>query len=162
MKTWHSRLPPEVWRIMEAAAGVAKVFVAASAGYRRPTPGVLGKCGTEVLCRPATCKLVMPITEFAISQNKGPVQSSLSARFGPDGGTVGRADHNTLVLANPGRHISRLQAEVVRSGDPFVVRNVGLTKPIILGEQTLPFSGIAQLGRGRCLQGAGQAGEGLD
>lgn len=90
----------------------------------------------------------MPITLFAVSYKQGPVTPKLTACFGPDGGTIGRADHNTLVLADPDRHISRLQAEVVPSGDGFVIRNVGSAKPIVVGERTLPSGSFAQLDHG--------------
>jgi FHA domain-containing protein len=91
----------------------------------------------------------MPITLFAISYNQAPVSANLSGCFGPEGGTIGRADHNTLVLADPARRISRLQAEVVPSEVRFVIRNVGSARPIVIGERTLPLGGIAHLDHGQ-------------
>lgn len=44
------------------------------------------------------------------------------AQFGPEGGTIGRADTNTLVLTDPDRTVSRVHAQVLcREGHYFIV-----------------------------------------
>lgn len=51
-----------------------------------------------------------------------PAGSALSADFGPNGGTIGRADTNTLVLDDPDRTVSRVHAQVLcRDGQYFVI-----------------------------------------
>lgn len=51
-----------------------------------------------------------------------PAGPSLSADFGPNGGTIGRADTNTLVLDDPDRTVSRVHAQVLcRDGRYFVI-----------------------------------------
>ena len=51
-----------------------------------------------------------------------PVGSGLSARCGPEGGTIGRATTNTLVLDDPDRTVSRVHAQVLcRNGQFFIV-----------------------------------------
>lgn len=51
-----------------------------------------------------------------------PAGPSLSANFGPEGGTIGRADTNTLVLDDPDRTVSRVHAQVLcRDGQYFAI-----------------------------------------
>ncbi|WP_296781250.1 type VI secretion system-associated FHA domain protein TagH [Variovorax sp.] len=46
----------------------------------------------------------------------------MSANFGPEGGTIGRADTNTLVLDDPDRTVSRVHAQVLcRDGQYFAI-----------------------------------------
>ena len=50
------------------------------------------------------------------------VGQPVSADFGPEGGTIGRAGTNTLVLDDPGRTVSRVHAQVLcRDGQYFIV-----------------------------------------
>lgn len=46
--------------------------------------------------------------------------------FGPQGGTLGRAAQNTLVLDDPQRSVSRLHARVECRGTDFMLINMGL------------------------------------
>lgn len=53
--------------------------------------------------------------------------------FGPGGGTIGRADTNTLVLSDPERSVSRLHARVEwRDGAPVIV-NLGINPVLCNG-----------------------------
>lgn len=54
-----------------------------------------------------------------------PVGRAVSARFGPAGGTIGRADTNTLVLDDPDRTVSRVHAQVLCRGEQFFVVDRG-------------------------------------
>jgi FHA domain-containing protein len=54
-----------------------------------------------------------------------PVGRAVSAQFGPAGGTIGRADTNTLVLDDPDRTVSRVHAQVLCRGDQFFVVDRG-------------------------------------
>lgn len=54
-------------------------------------------------------------------QGVAPTQPT-SAQFGPEGGTIGRASSNTLVLDDPDRTVSRVHARVIwRDGRHFIV-----------------------------------------
>ncbi len=74
--------------------------------------------------------------------------------FGAKGGTLGRAVHNTLVLADPERSASRLHARVDWRGDGFVLVNMGLKTVIhngaLLGpadEAPLAGGDVLRIGR---------------
>lgn len=84
----------------------------------------------------------------AVSLNDKWLTPAIAARFDDHGGSIGRADHNTLALPDPERFISRLQAEVVASGNSFLIRNVGSANAIIVGNQTLSGGESAVLRRG--------------
>ncbi|MEJ8857870.1 type VI secretion system-associated FHA domain protein TagH [Variovorax robiniae] len=57
-----------------------------------------------------------------VSRQGQPPDRPISARFGPAGGTIGRADTNTLVLDDPDRTVSRVHAQVLwREGRFFIV-----------------------------------------
>jgi FHA domain-containing protein len=60
-----------------------------------------------------------------VSLRGAPVACPVSAHFGPDGGTVGRADTNTLVLDDPDRTVSRVHAQVLCRGGQFFVIDRG-------------------------------------
>ena len=79
----------------------------------------------------------MTLTLLALSLNEQPLSQPLSAVFDARGGTIGRADHNTMALPDPQRHVSRLQAEVLVQGSDYAVRNVGAANAIIVGGRTL-------------------------
>ncbi len=79
----------------------------------------------------------MTLTLRAVSLNDLPLTQPITAQFGPQGGTIGRADGNTLALPDPERHISRQQAEIRPSGDGFVILNTGSANPITVGGQSL-------------------------
>jgi FHA domain-containing protein len=79
----------------------------------------------------------MTLTLLAVSLNDQPLTQPITACFDDSGGTIGRADHNTMALPDPERHISRLQAEVVARGTKFMIRNVGAANPIIVAGRTL-------------------------
>ncbi|RYF34491.1 MAG: type VI secretion system-associated FHA domain protein TagH [Comamonadaceae bacterium] len=61
--------------------------------------------------------------QIAVATRQGvPTEQALSAQFGPAGGTIGRADTNTLVLIDPDRTVSRVHAQVLcRDGEFFIV-----------------------------------------
>ena len=72
----------------------------------------------------------MILTLLAVSLNEQALTRPISARFDAQGGTIGRADHSTMALPDPERVISRKQAEVVFTGDGFMIRNTGAANPI--------------------------------
>ncbi|MGO4610137.1 type VI secretion system-associated FHA domain protein TagH [Variovorax sp. 2RAF20] len=57
-----------------------------------------------------------------ITRQGAPAGQSIAADFGPNGGTIGRADTNTLVLVDPDRTVSRVHAQVLcRDGLYFLI-----------------------------------------
>jgi FHA domain-containing protein len=52
------------------------------------------------------------------------------AQFGETGGTIGRSPQCTLVLPDPERHISRIQAEINCSGAEYVLVDRGIANPV--------------------------------
>jgi FHA domain-containing protein len=79
----------------------------------------------------------MTLTLRAVSLNDQPLTQPITAQFDLHGGTIGRADHNTLALPDPERHISREQAEITSAGTDFFIRNVGSSNPIMVRNQAL-------------------------
>lgn len=79
----------------------------------------------------------MTLTLLAVSLNEQPLSQPITACFDANGGTIGRADHNTMALPDPERHISRLQAEIIGTGSGYTIKNVGAANPIIIGNRTL-------------------------
>ncbi|MBO9687489.1 MAG: type VI secretion system-associated FHA domain protein TagH [Mitsuaria chitosanitabida] len=79
----------------------------------------------------------MTLTLRAVSLNDLPLTQPITARFDANGGTIGRADHNTMALPDPERHISRQQAEIRVDAGAFVICNVGSANPITVGGQSV-------------------------
>ena len=93
----------------------------------------------------------MTLTLRALSLNDHPLTRPITAHFDVQGGSVGRADHNTLALPDPERHISRQQAEISAIGGAYRIKNVGSANPIIVRGQplargeTVPLSHLDQV-----------------
>ncbi len=79
----------------------------------------------------------MTLTLLAVSLNDIPLSQPITASFDGRGGTIGRADHNTMALPDPERHISRLQAEVSKVAASFRIKNVGAANPISVARRPL-------------------------
>jgi FHA domain-containing protein len=90
----------------------------------------------------------MTLTLLAISLNDQPLSQPITACFDIRGGTIGRADHNTMALPDPERHISRLQAEVVSRDTKFMIRNVGAANPIVVAGRSVGHGDTALLEHG--------------
>jgi FHA domain-containing protein len=69
--------------------------------------------------------------------NDQPVSKPLEARFDDKGGSIGRAEHNTLALPDPDRVISRVQAEVHAKDGQFAITNVSQANPILVAGHPL-------------------------
>ncbi len=89
----------------------------------------------------------MNLTLVAVSLNEQPLSQPITAVFDRRGGTLGRADHNTMALPDPQRHISRLQAEIVAHGPHYIIRNVGASNPIVVNGHNLGPGETATLGQ---------------
>ncbi|MDE2372337.1 MAG: type VI secretion system-associated FHA domain protein TagH [Burkholderiales bacterium] len=94
----------------------------------------------------------MGLTLQAVALNDQPLTQPIVARFDANGGTIGRADHNTMALPDPERHISRLQAEVFARGNGYMVRNVGSANPIIVGGRAVGQGETAALLHGDAIR----------
>jgi FHA domain-containing protein len=90
----------------------------------------------------------MTVTLRAVSLNDLPLTQPITAHFDQQGGTIGRADHNTMALPDPERHISRRQAQIVAVGDGYAIRNVGSANPILVRNQPLTQGESAPLAHG--------------
>lgn len=73
----------------------------------------------------------------ALTLDNRPLSEALTGSFGAAGGTIGRADDNTIALPDPERHISRLQAQVVVEAGGYLIRNAGTANPIVLNGRAL-------------------------
>ena len=87
----------------------------------------------------------MTLTLLAVSLNDRPLSQPVTAHFDSRGGTIGRADHNTMALPDPERHVSRLQAEVISQGGGFIIRNVGGANPITVAGRSVARGDSAPL-----------------
>ena len=79
----------------------------------------------------------MKLVIHAHALRNEPLSQAITGHFDERGGTIGRSDTNTLALPDPERHVSRLQAEVLFSGQAFSIRNVGSANALELNGRTL-------------------------
>ena len=87
----------------------------------------------------------MTLTLRAVSLNDLPLTQPITAHFDGHGGTIGRADHNTMALPDPVRHISRQQAEITTGRSGYLIKNVGSANPILVRNQALGLGESAPL-----------------
>jgi len=71
---------------------------------------------------------------YVASYNGRSPPAELKGRFGPAGGTLGRGADNQLVLPDPARHVSRVQARVRYDGARFLIANVSDANPLFLND----------------------------
>lgn len=102
------------------------------------------------------------ITLTVTSYNGKPADAPLSATFDELGGTIGRADHNQLVLPDPERTVSRVHAQVVYRNGRFAVLDRG-SNPVVVDGKALgngreaPIADGTELRIGGYLLGVRQA-----
>jgi predicted component of type VI protein secretion system len=77
--------------------------------------------------------------------NDLPISQPIWRPVRPGGGTIGRADNNTLTLPDPERRISRQQAQIRAGASGYVITNVDSTDPIIVRNQSLALGESAPL-----------------
>jgi FHA domain-containing protein len=71
-----------------------------------------------------------------VSYNNETPTAPLSALFGPDGASIGRSNDNFLVLQDPKRYVSRVQASVKSDGTNHAIVNLSQANPILVnGEE---------------------------
>jgi FHA domain-containing protein len=83
-----------------------------------------------------------------VSRAGVPLDAPLSARFGPDGGDIGRGADCTLVLPDPERRISRHQAVITARAERYFIRSVGSGSPVEIDGRTLAPDADAALEAG--------------
>lgn len=77
--------------------------------------------------------------------------SRLHASFGLQGGTIGRADHNTLVLSDDARSVSRLHARVEWRAGRFLLVNMGIN-PVLCDGTLVSTADEVELRDGQTLR----------
>jgi FHA domain-containing protein len=86
----------------------------------------------------------------------------ITAQFDARGGTIGRADHNTMALPDPARYISRRQAEIHVGDSGFAIRNIGSANPISVRGEALAHGQTAPLAHGDLVRIGGYLLEAID
>jgi FHA domain-containing protein len=80
-------------------------------------------------------------------QGKPPAEPT-SAVFGREGGSIGRGPANTLVLADPNRFVSRVQARVTFDGDRLSIANASTANPLLVNDREVEAGAKAPLADG--------------
>lgn len=88
----------------------------------------------------------------AVSLAGQPLTQAITGVFDDRGGTIGRADTCTLMLPDPERHISRVQAEVSRDERGYTIRNISHANPIVVNGRPVPSGRSVLLADGDDLQ----------
>jgi FHA domain-containing protein len=88
---------------------------------------------------------------YVLSQDGAAPAVGLSAVFGEGQGSIGRDAHNTLVLPDPHKHISRVQAQIkVENGACFLVDQGA--NPTSVNGRPLGKGSVAALHDGDCIE----------
>ncbi|WP_084181187.1 type VI secretion system-associated FHA domain protein TagH [Polaromonas glacialis] len=80
--------------------------------------------------------------------NSQPSAQPVHCEFDEMGGTIGRADGNTLVLPDPERHVSRTHAMIVFRSGGYILRDLSSTSPVHVNGQPLGNGREAKLADG--------------
>ena len=88
------------------------------------------------------------LTIRAVSLKGRPLDRELTARFEEAGGTIGRGESNTLVLADPERFISRTHATISFQAGGFLITDTGTKNPVVVNGRALGSGSQARLGDG--------------
>jgi FHA domain-containing protein len=88
------------------------------------------------------------LTIRAVSFKGRPLDREVAARFEETGGTIGRGESNTLVLADPERFISRTHATISFQAGGFLITDTGTKNPVVVNGRALGSGSQARLGDG--------------
>jgi len=88
------------------------------------------------------------LTIRAVSFKGRPLDRELVARFEEAGGTIGRGESNTLVLADPERFISRTHATIAFQAGGYVITDTGTKNPVVVNGRSLGSGSQTRLGDG--------------
>jgi len=72
----------------------------------------------------------------------------IAAVFGADGGTIGRGSVNTLVLPDPNRFVSRVQAKITVDAGRLAITNASSANPLLVNDRELDAGAGATLADG--------------
>ncbi|MEY4749508.1 MAG: hypothetical protein RIQ60_1722 [Pseudomonadota bacterium] len=87
----------------------------------------------------------MTLTLSALSLNGLPLSQPFVAHFDGNGGSIGRGEHNTLMLPDPERHISRQHARISADGNGYRITNLSATNVVTVGTRSLAGGESAQI-----------------
>ena len=87
-----------------------------------------------------------------VSYNNEVSAEPLSAVFGPDSATIGRGNDNFLVLPDPKRYVSRLQASVKSDGARHSIANLSQANPILVNGLEIALGQDVELHHGDEIQ----------
>src|SRR5262245_56384424 len=88
------------------------------------------------------------LTIRAVSFKGRPLDREVAARFEEAGGTIGRGETNTLVLADPERFISRTHATISFQAGGYLITDTGTKNPVVVNGRPLGSGSQARLGDG--------------
>jgi type VI secretion system FHA domain protein len=88
------------------------------------------------------------LTIRAVSFKGRPLDREVAARFEEAGGTIGRGETNTLVLADPERFISRTHATISFQAGGYLITDTGTKNPVVINGRPLGSGSQARLGDG--------------
>lgn len=88
------------------------------------------------------------ITIKAVSFDGQPMSTDLAAEFGEQGGVIGRATGNALVLPDPERFVSRAHAAISFRDGRYVIRDLSSVSPVQVNGVPLGNGREAQLSHG--------------
>src|SRR5258708_24585884 len=85
------------------------------------------------------------LTIRAVSFKGRPLDREVTARFEEAGGTIGRGESNTLVLADPERFISRTHATISFQAGGYLITDTGTKNPVVVNGRPLGSGSQARL-----------------
>jgi type VI secretion system FHA domain protein len=88
------------------------------------------------------------LTIRAVSFKGRPLDREVTARFEETGGTIGRGESNTLVLADPERFISRTHATISFQAGGYLITDTGTKNPVVVNGRALGSGSQTRLGDG--------------
>lgn len=94
----------------------------------------------------------MPLTLTILSFKDQPVLENSTVTFPDTGGTIGRAPHNTLVLADPDRLVSRQHATITLTDGSYYVTDSSKSGILIEGQAEVLYNSTQQIFNGTRLK----------
>jgi FHA domain-containing protein len=85
------------------------------------------------------------ITITVASYNNAALEQPVTALFGADGGTIGRSENNHLLLRDPKRHVSRVQAAVTSDGQRYHITNLSHANLLLVNDHELEAHEVREL-----------------
>lgn len=121
------------WIDLQALAGPGHAHHPPAAAAPPPAVALTETSWPSLPTLPSVATGEPVLTLTAISLNGAPLVPAPKACFGAQGGHIGRADSNQMVLPDPARLVSRVHARVARRGDRFTLVDLGLNPTSVNG-----------------------------